>query len=95
MPEYVVDGRWFNRDHYEGGYLYRDKINLEAERDAQEGWRLRYGFDSETPNQTTPGQFAKREDLDGDGYRFTIPVAQNTRPGFRGTLVLDTSPWNA
>jgi hypothetical protein len=95
VPEYVVNGRWLNRDHYEGGYLYRDKINLEAERDAEEGWRLRYGFDSETPNQTVPGQFAQREKLEGGRYRFTIPVAQNTRPGFRGTLVLETSPWNA
>lgn len=94
VPEYVIDGRWFNRDHYEGGYLFRDKINLEAVHDREKGWRLRYGFDSQTPNQTAPGQFADREDREANCYRFTIPIAQDTRPGFKGTLVLDTMPWN-
>lgn len=93
VPEYVVDGRWFQSDHYDGGYLFRDKINLEAEYDPQaDDWILRYGFDSKTPNRAA--RKADSEDLGGDRYRFSIPVRQKTKPGIDATLEIETRLWN-
>jgi hypothetical protein len=92
VPEYQVDGRWFGSDHYEGGYLFRDKLNLEADRDQKGSWKLRYGFDSKTPNLTSDEAVAERGD--GDSYRFAIPIAQATQPGIDATLRIETRPWN-
>lgn len=93
VPEYVVDGRWFRKDHYDGGYLFRDKINLEAVYDqAADDWVLRYGFDSKTPNRTS--RKATREDLGNDRYRFSIPVEQKTKPGIVAVLEIETRLWN-
>lgn len=93
VPEYEVDNTlWFD-DHYDGGFLYRDKINLEAipPRGPNDTWSLRYGFDRRTPNRTvtmiTGNQVAGQ-------LEFRIPVTQNTRPGIESELVLRTGPWN-
>ena len=92
VPEYRVEGGWFNSDHYEGGYLYRDKINLEAIRDSDGGWRLRYGYDSLTPNQTS--EDAGATGLDENAYRFEVPVKQTSRPGIDATLRIESRPWS-
>lgn len=92
VPEYVVDGLWFNKNHFEGGYLFRDKINLEATVANGGGWTLRYGFDSSTPNRAT--RLAEHQALPGHCHRFTIPVEQKTKPGLRGELIIETQPWS-
>ncbi len=89
VPEYEVDGALFLKRHYDGGYLFRDKLNLEA-RHQQGEWQLRYGWDRKHPNETSTR--AARSER-GGGYRFSIPVEQATRPGLRGTLYLDTNDW--
>ena len=92
-PQYEVDNAlWFDQ-HYEGGYLYRDKINLEAIPPAGDlpHWRLKVGFDLRTPNRTTQYVDAVQ---DGGRLVFRIPVSQNTRPGMKGELVLYATPWN-
>ena len=55
VPEYEVDGELFLNNHYPGGYIFRDKLNLEATPPATDAdqWQLRYGFDSSTPNRAT------------------------------------------
>ena len=47
-----IDGVLWLKKHFEGGYLVRKLIVVEATRDghAPGGWRLDYGFQSETPN---------------------------------------------
>jgi hypothetical protein len=92
VPEYIVDGRWFNKDHHDGGYLFRDKVNLEATFTDDDGWVLKYGWDQATPNLTAAK--APRTDLGKGSYRFAIPVVQATRPGITGVLRLETRPWN-
>jgi hypothetical protein len=93
VPEYQVDGGWFNSDYYEGGYLYRDKINLEAGKGSDGEWKLKYGFDSVTPNLTSDEAASARGD---DGrYTFSIPIQQSSRPGILAVLRIETSPWNA
>lgn len=91
VPEYEVNGFWFNDDHYDGGYLFRDKINLEVTFVEGEAPRLDYGFDKETPNRTAYQAEVAEAD---DGYTYRIQVKQDTRPGLRGTLVLKASRWS-
>jgi len=92
VPEYRVEGRWFNSDHYEGGYLFRDKVNLEAIRESDDAWRLRYGYDSLTPNLTS-GE-ARTTTLEGNAFRFELPVRQTSRPGIDATLRIESRPWS-
>lgn len=109
VPEYEVEGFWFNDNYYEGGYIYRDKINLELtageERSGEERPRLRYGFDSRTPNRTTrqaEGIRVEAAEHPEQGaaanwhYEFRIPVRSRTEsdPHFRGALVLRARPWS-
>ena len=92
VPEYSVDGLLWLKNHYAGGYLFRDKINLEAFPPVNgEGWRLRYGFDSRTPNRTT--KLAECKVIDGM-VTFSIPVQQPTRPGIDATLLISARGWN-
>ena len=94
VPDYQVDGMLWLNNHYPGGYIFRDKLNLEATppKTDKDSWQLRYGFDSRTPNRATmpvEGQPA------GGRLEFRIPVLQKSRPGIDATLVLSASEWNA
>jgi pimeloyl-ACP methyl ester carboxylesterase len=101
VPEYEVGGVLFLKNHYAGGYLFRAKLNLEAiPPSGEDDWRLRFGFDSESPNRATK----EAEALDGTalgvpapdgGVQFSIPIRQATRPGIDATLVITARPWNA
>jgi hypothetical protein len=92
VPEYQVDGGWFNSDYYDGGYLYRDKINLEASKGSDGAWKLKYGFDSVSPNLTSDEAASARGD-DG-AYTFSIPIQQSSNPGILAVLRIESSPWN-
>jgi hypothetical protein len=96
VPQYEVDRRLQLDDHYEGGYLFRDKINLDViplpESDPKTQWRLRYGFDSSTPNRTSTEAEAS---TNGDALEFRIPIVQRTKPGIEAQLILTARPWNA
>ena len=100
VPEYEVDGLLFLDHHYEGGYLYRDKINLEAlppdPPPAPPVWRLGYGFDSQSPNQTTTVIDPEPADPTraSNGWVFKIPIKQLSKPGIDAILELTATPWN-
>jgi pimeloyl-ACP methyl ester carboxylesterase len=93
VPQYEVDHKlWFD-DHYEGGYLFRDKVNLEAipPANADASWTVNYGFDSRTPNQCAE----VAQTAASDSHReFRIPIRQDSRPGIKADLVLRARPWN-
>jgi pimeloyl-ACP methyl ester carboxylesterase len=91
VPDYLVGGRWWNRRHYDGAHLFRDKLNLEARRD-DDGWHVRYGWDSASPNQVRHD--AARDEPVPEGWVFGVPVVQATRPGLQAMLRLVTRPWN-
>jgi len=67
--------------------------NLEAVFHKGEGWKLRFGFDSKTPNLTS--EDAVTEKLPDNRYRFSIPLRQATRPGIDAVLRIETRPWNS
>jgi hypothetical protein len=93
VPDYEIDGALWLNNHYPGGYIFREKINLEAipPQDENDSWSLRYGFDSDTPNRAT--KTAERTPTDG-AIAFRIPVMQRNRPGIEATLALTATPWN-
>ena len=94
VPDYEVDGTFWLNNHYPGGYIFRDKLNLEAvpPKTDNDSWQLRYGFDSRTPNRATTSLDGK---LTGGRLEFRIPIVQKNRPGIDATLVLSASEWNA
>lgn len=94
VPDYEVDGILFLKRHYEGGFIYRDLILVEAlpDEDAAGGWRIKYGFQEDNPG--LPGKTAETKPLDGErGITFDIPIEQKRKPGLKGTLRIEARPW--
>ena len=94
VPDYEVDGLLFMKRHYEGGYILRELILVEAFPDeaALGGWRIKYGYQEDNPGK--PGIDAVTRKLDGEaGIAFDIPIAQKTRPGVKGTLRIEARSW--
>ena len=94
VPDYEVDGILFLKRHYEGGFIYRELILIEAERDekANGGWRIKYGFQDTNPG--LPGKTADTRPLENErGLAFDIPIEQKRRPGLTGTLRIEARPW--
>ena len=97
MPDYEVDGHIFMERHYEGGYIYRKQIIVEAFPDASEpaGWRVKYGFQDTNPGK--PGVAATTKKLVGAsanaGVQFAVPIEQKARPGIVGNLRIEVRPW--
>lgn len=90
VPEYEIDGSWFAAEHYDGGYLFRDKLNLEVS--SESGAQLRYGWDGRTPNRTSKSIRATAKD---DGrLEYRVPVQQKTVPGINAEMVIRTQPWS-
>ncbi len=99
VPDYEVDGFIFLKRHYEGGFILRKLILVEAFPDARAlgGWRIKYGFQDINPGK--PGVDATTRALDGGaaaapGLAFDIPIEQKARPGLRGTLRIEARSWS-
>jgi hypothetical protein len=93
VSEYEVDGFLFLKDHYEGGYLFRDQVTLEAfpRRDAAAEWKFEYWF----ANQRELGrQEAPIVESTDTVLTFEIPIVQPHPPGIKARLRVKTSFWN-
>ncbi len=94
VPDYEVDGILFMKRHYEGGYILRELILVEAipDKKTDTGWRIKYGYQEMNPGK--PGKSADMYAIDqGNGIAFDIPIEQKTRPGMKGTLRIEARPW--
>ena len=95
VPDYEIDGVLWLKKHFEGGSLYRDQVLVEAtpSKSAPGGWKLTYGFQSETPNSANRKVDAV-EEQDGS-LTFAIPIKSplNQRPGMAGFLRLSVREW--
>jgi len=94
VPDYEVDGVLFLKRHYEGGYVLRELVLVEAFPDAAAlgGWRIKYGFQGDNPGK--PGKDAVTRKLEKEtGISFDIPIDQKTNPGLKGTLRIEARPW--
>ena len=99
VPDYEVDGLVFLKRHYEGGFIFRELILVEAVPDSQSlgGWRIKYGFQDINPGK--PGVDAVTHPLvndagDSDGLTFDIPIEQKANPGLRGKLRIEARHWS-
>ena len=98
VPDYVVDGMLFMKRHFEGGFIYRELILVEALPDetAPGGWRIKYGYQEMNPGK--PGIQAETRLLTSGnattGLAFDIPIEQKTRPGLLGKLRIEARPWS-
>lgn len=95
VPDYEVEGLLFLKRHYEGGFIYRDLMILEATQDDTSpiGWRVKYGSQDKNPGK--PGKNAELQPLPAPdkGATFAIPVEQETRPGLRGSVRIEARAW--
>lgn len=92
VPDYELDGAIWLDDHYEGGILFSDKLNIEVLMQPYGTDMIRFGWDRSTPNRSP-----RSLDLVSEGHQLngTIPFSSvNTRPGIRGSLRLTTNLWN-
>jgi hypothetical protein len=94
VPDYEVGGLMFMKQHYEGGFILRELILVEAlpNKAALGGWSIKYGYQRKNPGK--PGVRAATRSLDGDaGIAFDLPIKQKTRPGLSGTLRIEARTW--
>jgi hypothetical protein len=99
VPDYEVDGLMFLKRHYEGGFIYREQILVEAFPDAKAlgGWRIKYGYQDTNPGKAGVDAVTLPLAAAGDGLpaglTFSIPIEQKTRPGLRGALRIEARNW--
>jgi hypothetical protein len=95
VPDYEVDGMLFLKRHFEGGFILRELILVEAIPDAecQGGWRVKYGFQENNPGK--PGISAQAELAQQGGVVINIPLENRRKPGMRGALAITVTQWNA
>jgi len=98
VPEYETDGKFWNRGHFEGAYLYRDTAIVEITKPDQNAaqWKVDYGWQSETPGRapkplpTPPPAYGQ--------FETAIPFftkGDPGDPGITGQVRFVISPWNA
>jgi hypothetical protein len=93
VPGYEVDGLLFLKDHFEGGYLFRDTVTLEAtpRSAADGGWTFEYWFANQANRQRQKAVIVENTDED---LTFEIPIEQPHPPGIKARLRVRTSYWN-
>ena len=89
VPDYDAGGRGAG-DYYEGGLLFVDKLNVEVAHAADGRERVKYGWDSRTPNAATRGLSLRRE---GEALVGRIPFRRARR--IRGSIRVAVTRWNA
>jgi hypothetical protein len=89
--DYEVDGLLFFKNYFEGGYLFRDMVTLEATPPVDdEEWKIEYQFASQ---RDQPPKLAAIEE-DDQTLTFEIPIVQPAPPGIRARLRVETRFWN-
>lgn len=97
VPDYEVDGALFLKRHYEGGFILRELVLVEAFPDPAGAWRIKYGFQDINPGK--PGVDAETRPLEGTataapGLTFDIPIEQKANPGLHGKLRIEARTWS-
>ena len=93
VPEYEVDGFLFLKNHFEGGYLFRDMLTVEATpMDLEKGaWTIAYQFASARGEPPKQAGIIANTDTE---FTFVIPIHQPKPPGIKATLRVVTTYWN-
>jgi len=93
VPGYEVDGLLFLKDHFEGGYLFRDTVMLEATPPAppKGEWEFEYWFANQRDRKRDKATIVENTD---EALTFEIPIEQPHPPGIKARLRVKTSYWN-
>jgi hypothetical protein len=94
VPDYQVDNFLFLKNHFEGGYLFRDMLTVEATPPSPNNdnqWLVQYQFASK---RGEPMQTCKMTDQSDSRLTFEIPVIQPNPPGIKARLRVVARPWN-
>ena len=93
VPEYTVDGFLFLKNHFEGSYLFRDLIMIEATppATAKDDWKVAYGFASNAGQALKQATMTKEKD---GALTFSVPIEQPKAPGIKAILRIVTRFWN-
>jgi hypothetical protein len=92
VPDYLIDGFLFLDEHFEGGYVFCDQIEVVATPPAtpKDSWDIAYTFKSK-PKDSTKARLAET----GDGVTFEIPIEQPEHPSIKARLAVTARPWNS
>ncbi len=93
VPEYEVAGLLFLRNYFEGGYLFRDMVTLEAAPPSTEdaSWKIEYQFASQRGEAPRLATIVKEDDRE---MVFEVPIEQTSPPGIRARLRVVVTLWN-
>ena len=93
VPEYLVNRQLFFRNHFEGGYLFRDMVTLEATppKNKGEAWTVDYQFASRQGEAPQQADIVKDT---GKAFTFEVPVVQPNAPGIKAKLRVTAKFWN-
>ncbi len=99
VPVFEVDRSFWFDSHFEGGWLLKETVTFHV-RPGADKTTVKYGLASEV-GVGEANRSPDRTDLPNGGARIEIPIgfkpgaANPPRPGLRGRLVVESSPWNA
>ena len=93
VPDYQIDGVLWLNQHFEGGFLYREQVVVEAIPDAQGEWTAQYRFQGDNTNAGFSP--LPLQPVQGGGFDCVIPVVRDARPGIKAKLRIEARPWNA
>lgn len=91
--EYEVDGLLFFKNHFEGGYLFRDMVTIEAAPPtaANPDWTITYEFAGQRGTEPATALNLREDDA---VLSFDIPIEQPNPPGIKARLHVETRFWN-
>jgi hypothetical protein len=93
VPDYEIDGVLWLKKHFEGGYICRKLIVVEAVPDAASPfrWKISYGYQSESPNAAPIPADVTR--IDG-GFGFSIRIDTDGDPSIQSNLRIKLRNWS-
>lgn len=95
VPDYEVERALWINEHYEGGYLFRDRLVVKIVPPTStegETWRVKYAWQGS--GVTPPESQFDVQALRGDAVEVRIPFGNDSSPGIQGAVRLLASAWN-
>ena len=94
VPDYEIDRKLWMKEHYEGGYLFRDAIILEMvpPEGSGEKWKIKYAWQGTGVSPADTEIDPKK--IKGGKVEVRIPFNSETKPGIKGQLRFVVSAWN-
>jgi len=83
----------FLKDHFEGGYLYRDTVFFKETppTEQHDEWTFEYWFANQQYRQRRKAKIIEKL---ADALTFEIPIEQPHPPGIKARVRVQTSYWN-